>query len=111
MVEQEKSTNVKLMKEMPKSDYDSMVGACDIGLIFLDHRFTIPNFLSRLLVYMQAKLPVLDCTDRNTDIGKVTTNGGFGWWCESNNNDKFTYEVEKIMKQIWFRPVIESTST
>jgi glycosyltransferase involved in cell wall biosynthesis len=81
--------NFKLMSRLPKDDYDSMVGACDVGLIFLDHRFTIPNFPSRLLSYMQAKLPVLACTDPNTDIGKVIVDGEFGWWCESNNIEAF----------------------
>lgn len=82
-------TNFKLMKRLPKEDYDTVVAACDVGLIFLDYRFTIPNFPSRLLGYIQAKLPVLACTDPNTDIGKVIVDGGFGWWCESNSVDDF----------------------
>jgi len=90
--------NLKLMKRLPKEDYDTMVGACDVGLIFLDHRFTIPNFPSRLLSYMQAKLPVLACTDPNTDIGKVITEGGFGWWCESNYADGFYDCVKKALR-------------
>ena len=97
-VETEKPLNVKLMKRLPKEDYDVMVGACDVGLIFLDHRFTIPNFPSRLLAYMQAKLPVLACTDPNTDVGKVVTEGGFGWWVESNDSDSFRDWIEKICK-------------
>lgn len=88
--------HVKLMKRLPKEDYDTMVGACDVGLIFLDHRFTIPNFPSRLLAYMQAKLPVLAVTDPNTDIGKVITKGGFGWWCESNEPKEFSDQVRLI---------------
>lgn len=32
---------------------------------------------------MQAGLPVLACTDPNTDVGKVVEDGGFGWWCGS----------------------------
>lgn len=80
-----KQSNVKLMSRLPKDDYDRMVGSCDIGLIFLDHRFTIPNFPSRLLAYMQAKLPVLAVTDVNTDIGKVIVDGEFGWACEAGN--------------------------
>lgn len=79
--------NFKLMKSLPKEDYDTMVAACDVGMIFLDHRFTIPNFPSRLLSYMQAKIPVLAVTDSNTDIGKVIVDGKFGWWCESNDVD------------------------
>lgn len=95
-IEAEKPANVKLMKRLPKEDYDTMVGACDVGLLFLDHRFTIPNFPSRLLSYMQAKLPVLAATDPNTDIGKVIVDGGFGWWCESNDADQFKRLVSEL---------------
>lgn len=97
-VNTEKPSNAKLMKRLPKEDYDSMVGACDVGLIFLDHRFTIPNFPSRLLAYMQAKLSVLSVTDPNTDIGKVISDGGFGWWCESNDSDSFVCKVKSALK-------------
>ena len=81
--------NAKLMQRLPKEDYDRLVAASDVGLIFLDHRFTIPNFPSRLLSYLQAKLPVLAATDPNTDVGKVCVEGGFGWWCESNDAEAF----------------------
>ena len=95
-VNEEKPANVKLMKRLPKDDYDRMVAACDVGMIFLDHRFTIPNFPSRLLSYMQAGIPVLACTDPNTDIGKVIIQGNFGWWCESDNSEVFTEKLKKI---------------
>ena len=88
--------NFKLMSRLPKEDYDTMVGACDVGLIFLDHRFTIPNFPSRLLSYMQAKIPVLAVTDPNTDIGKVIVDGGFGWWVESVKAKHFSEIISKI---------------
>lgn len=91
-------TNMKLMKRLPKEDYDRMIAACDVGMIFLDHRFTIPNFPSRLLGYMQAGLPVLACTDPNTDVGKVIVDGGFGWWCESNDAEGFAEMVELALK-------------
>lgn len=90
--------NIKLMKRLPKEDYDHMIAACDVGLIFLDHRFTIPNFPSRLLAYMQAKLPVLACTDPNTDVGQVITDGSFGWWCESNSVDAFSATVAAALQ-------------
>ena len=97
-VNQEKPEHVKLMKRLPKEDYDAMVGSCDVGMLFLDHRFTIPNFPSRLLSYMQAKLPVLAVTDPNTDIGKVIVDGGFGWWSESNDVEAFKTKVTEIAK-------------
>ncbi len=93
---QKKPKNMKLMRRLPREEYDRMVAACDVGMIFLDYRFTIPNFPSRLLSYMQAGVPVLACTDRSTDIGKVIVEGGFGWWCESNDKEN----VANIIKQI-----------
>lgn len=95
---EQKPVNMKLMKRLSKEDYDRMVAACDVGMIFLDHRFTIPNFPSRLLSYMQAGVPVLAVTDPNTDIGKVIVNGGFGWWCESNDVNAFNEKVKEACK-------------
>lgn len=88
--------NVTLMANMPKDDYDRLVGSCDVGMIVVDHRFTIPNFPSRLLSYMQAKLPVFSVTDVNTDIGQVCVDNGFGWWCESRRPEDFAALVEQV---------------
>ncbi len=90
----EKPDNVLLLNGLSKAEYEEFIAAFDVGLIFLDHRFTIPNFPSRLLSYMQNSMPVLACTDPNTDIGKVITENGFGWWCESNDPDNFTKAIE-----------------
>lgn len=95
----DKPNNIRLLKRLPKEDYDRMVGACDVGMIFLDHRFTIPNFPSRLLSYMQAKIPVLAVTDPNTDIGKVIVDGGFGWWCESNDVRTFSKTIKAVLTE------------
>lgn len=88
-IDREHPSHVKLMPQMPRDDYEKMVRCCDVGLIFLDHRFTIPNFPSRLLSYLDAGLPVLAATDQNTDIGTVICEGGFGAWCESVSTEQF----------------------
>lgn len=95
-VKREHPPRVEVLPGLPKEDYDRLAGSCDVGLIFLDHRFTIPNFPSRLLSYMQAHLPVFAVTDRNTDIGKVITDAGFGWWCESSDADAVVKKLEQI---------------
>lgn len=95
-IEQDRPSHVRLMKRLPKEDYDRMVAACDVGMIFLDHRFTIPNFPSRLLAYMQAEIPILAVTDSNTDIGKIIVDGDMGCWCESNDIEAFTRCVLNI---------------
>jgi len=88
---------VKLMQRLPKEDYDMLVRSCDVGLIFLDHRFTIPNFPSRLLSYLEYKMPVLCATDVNTDMGRIAEDNGFGYWCESVHPEDFTALVDKML--------------
>ena len=98
-IDQEKPVHVKLMPQMPKDDYEKMVRCCDVGLIFLDHRFTIPNFPSRLLSYLDAGLPVLAATDCNTDIGNIIREGGFGAWCESVGTEQFVCCVREFLDE------------
>lgn len=88
---------VKLMKRLPKEDYDMLVRSCDVGLIFLDYRFTIPNYPSRLLSYIECKMPVICATDVNTDIGCIAEENGYGYWCESVKPEDFTVLVDKMM--------------
>ncbi len=97
-IENEKPSHVRLFGQIPKNEYDKMIACCDAGLIFLDHHFTIPNFPSRLLSYMQAGLPVLACTDLSTDVGKTIVEGGFGWWCGSDEVKKFVFCVLQSLK-------------
>lgn len=90
--------HVKLVSRLSREDYDKMIASCDIGLIFLNHRFTIPNFPSRVLTYMQAHLPVIACTDANTDIGDVIEQNRFGVQCRSNSPDCFSQAVHKMLE-------------
>lgn len=99
-IENEKPSHVKLFSYIPKEEYDRMIACCDIGLIFLDHRFTIPNFPSRILSYMQVGLPVVACADKNTDIGEVIVGGKFGWWCESNSEIGFLNTVKDATNHV-----------
>ncbi len=89
--------SVKVMNGLPKVEYDVLVRSCDVGLIFLDHRFTIPNYPSRLLSYLEYKMPVLCVTDPNTDIGRIAVENGYGIWCESNSVEGFTSAIENLL--------------
>lgn len=98
--DKEKFKNALLLRKLSGSDYDLVVSACDVGLIFLDYRFTIPNFPSRILSYMQASIPVLAATDTQTDIGKVIESGRFGYWCESKNAIAFNELVNRLCDDV-----------
>ena len=89
--------NVSIYNRLPKIDFDQLTKACDVGLIFLDYRFTIPNYPSRSLSYMENKLPMLVVTDPNSDMGPIAEKNGFGYWCESNSIEKFTAILDRIL--------------
>jgi glycosyltransferase involved in cell wall biosynthesis len=97
-IENEKINNAHLLKSLPKADYIELLAHMDVGLIFLDHRFTIPNFPSRVLDYMDAGLPIISVTDPNTDIGTIITQAGAGLWCESNDIHGFLTCVDTMKK-------------
>ena len=90
--------NARILNELPKDDYEKLVCACDVGLVFLDYRFTFPNFPSRILSYMQASKPVIVATDPNTDMGDIVEKNGFGWKCLSKNPDEFLFCVRKALE-------------
>ena len=86
------------MEGLPKEEYDQLARACDVGLIFLDYRFTIPNYPSRLLPYLMEKKPIIAATDPNSDIGSIAEENGYGYWCLSNSVEAFTVAVDKMLQ-------------
>ncbi len=90
--------SITVMKGLPKDEYDQLVQACDVGLIFLDYRFTIPNYPSRLLSYLEYKMPIIACTDPNCDMGAIAEENGYGLWAPSNDVTAFTNAVDKILQ-------------
>ncbi len=84
-----KGKNATILYTVPKHEYDTLIKIADIGLIFLDRRFEIPNFPNRILSYMENKMPVLLATDINTDIGKIAEDNYFGKWCEAGDLKTF----------------------
>ena len=95
-VQEYKPKNLSLIKSLPKADYDRLARVSDVGMIFLDHRFSIPNFPSRLLSYLKEKIPVLVCTDKNTDIGRIAVDNDFGLSSVSDNVEDFILNVSKL---------------
>lgn len=93
----ENPSNVILINGLPKNEYDTLLQLCDIGLLFLDYRFTIPNFPSRMLSYMEQSIPILACTDTATDVGIVIEEANCGWFCKSDNSKNFEDIVNMIL--------------
>lgn len=92
-----KPKNSKLLSALPKDKYDNLIRAAHVGLIFLDPRFSIPNFPSRLLSYLENRMPVLLATDSNTDMGRIADDNGFGLWSVSGNCHAFMENFDKMV--------------
>ncbi len=75
-----KPVNARIIQKLAKNEFDPLAYSCDVGLILLRKEFTIPNFPSRLLTYLENKIPVLAITDINSDIGMIAEKNNFGKW-------------------------------
>ena len=98
-IQTESIFNAKLIKELPKSEYDEIIKLSHVGLIFLNPRFTIPNFPSRILSYMQNCLPVICATDLVTDIGEIAVNNNYGYKCLTSDYESFFDFVVKLLNK------------
>ncbi len=96
--ESNKPSNALLIPSLPRSEYDVLESFCDVGMIFLDKRFTIPNFPSRMLSYMECKLPILLATDTSTDIGRIAVENNFGKWSNAGNINDFNKNMDFFVK-------------
>ena len=93
-----KPKSVSVFQHLPKEDYDRLVLGCDVGLIFLDYRFTIPNYPSRLLPYLMEKKPIIAATDPVCDTGSLAEQNDYGYWCPSNDVSAFSQCVDKMLR-------------
>lgn len=88
---------VSIFRRLPKVDYDKLAEACDVGLIFLDYHFTIPNYPSRLLPYLMSKKPIIASTDPNCDTGTLAEQNGYGFYCPSNSVEAFVKAIDRML--------------
>ncbi|MGL5964898.1 MAG: glycosyltransferase family 4 protein [Fusobacteriaceae bacterium] len=63
-VKSENISNVKFIDYIPREDYELITASCDVGIVSLDERFTVPNFPSKTTDYFKLKLPILASLDR-----------------------------------------------
>ena len=96
-VKENNPKSVSVFRRLPKEDYDSLAAACDVGLIFLDYRFSIPNYPSRLLPYLMGRKPIIAVTDPNSDTGSIAETNGYGFYCPSNSVEDFVKVVDKML--------------
>lgn len=90
--------NVKVLESLPREEYEKLLSSCDVGFILLDSRFTIPNYPSRTLAYLEKGIPIIAATDRNTDIKDLIQDNDIGLWSCSDDINSLIENI-KIMKK------------
>jgi glycosyltransferase involved in cell wall biosynthesis len=88
--------NVRFKNTIPRDDYIRLVRVCDIGLISLNEKFTIPNFPSKTMAYFAAGIPVLAAVDKATDYGEVLQNAQAGLVSEAGEHEVFYRNFVKL---------------
>ena len=88
--------NVTMIPQLPRPEYEALARECDIGLVCLDPRFTIPNFPSRVLSYFEIRMPVLAALDRATDFGAMLDEARAGLWCHAGDLPAFLGHLERL---------------
>lgn len=86
--------NVTALDALPKEEYEKFCAECDVGMVVLDKRFTIPNYPSRILSYLNNAMPVFACTDTSSDVKELVEKQALcGKWCFSGSVQDFKETV------------------
>ncbi|WP_282016613.1 glycosyltransferase family 4 protein [Marinifilum flexuosum] len=95
--------NVLVKDHIPRDKYKMLVKQCDIGLVNLSRKFTIPNIPSRTLSYWEAHIPVLASIDRSTDFGEILDETNSGLWSITGDVKSYKENFMRLYKDSNFR--------
>ena len=91
--------NADIIGYLPQQEYVRLMAACDVGMVTLDHRFTCPNYPSRILSYLVDKKPIIVAQDKASDVGPIAEKNGYGYYCESTNPERFVKLMGKYIDE------------
>ena len=87
---------VKVLAYMPRSEFDQVLSVCDVGMIFLYPRYTVPNVPSRMISYLLARLPILAAVDPATDAGDIVERAGCGLKVMNGDVEAFKAAAQRM---------------
>ena len=90
--------NSLVIENLPRIEYEQITKECDVGLIVLDPRFTIPNYPSRILAYLEYAKPVIAATDDVTDLKEMIEEANCGEWIWSGDVQGFINKAKEMAK-------------
>lgn len=86
--------NAYLYNWLPRNDFELVLKTSNVGLILLDNKYTIPQFPSRLLSYLDLSIPILCAANDYTDIGKIIETSCCGKYIQHGDLLSFMNEIK-----------------
>ena len=97
-------TNTQIVRSLTKAKYHEELDDSDIGLIFLNEKFTIPNYPSRLLDYLYFDLTIISNTDSITDIDEIIVKENVGKsFYGMRDLDNMILEIYKMQNRTYLK--------
>ncbi|MCB7070225.1 glycosyltransferase family 4 protein [Caldibacillus sp. 210928-DFI.2.22] len=97
-IKENQINNALVIENLPRTEYEQITKESDVGLIVLDPRFSIPNYPSRILSYMEYAKPVLAATDKVTDLKELIEEAECGEWVWSGDAQSFISKAKNMAK-------------
>lgn len=97
-IEREKPVNLTYRHQLERPEYEKLLANADVGMISLSKDFTIPNFPSRILSYMQISKPVFAVLDEATDMDECIAEAGCGISVRAGDTEAFVEGVRRLIR-------------
>ena len=97
-IEREKPVNLTYRHQLERPEYEKLLANADVGMISLSKDFTIPNFPSRILSYMQISKPVFAVLDEATDMDECIAEAECGISVRAGDTGAFVEGVRRLIR-------------
>ena len=96
-IESKMPRNGRFISRLPVAEYNKLAANCDVGLVSLDPRYTIPNYPCKTLSYMEFSMPIVAFTDLCTDYRNLLEDEAVcGLWSPAGEMDKFLENARRL---------------
>lgn len=96
-VEDESLKNVFFYDEIPADEVSTLLKDCSAGLVALDPRHQTHNIPGKFISYLQAGLPIIARTSKESDLGQYITANNLGIVLSENNPKKLGSLINSIV--------------
>lgn len=99
------------INQLDQSDYFNLLHSCDIGMILLSEKYSVPQFPSKFLDYIAFSKPMLSISAKNSSIGKIIESNNVGLNIGNNDYDEFLNAIIFLSNKNNIKPMIQNCNS